>query len=221
MQVFILNLSAPFIPQFFKVQLEKVLPFVDIVICNESEAAAYAGASGLPKTDDMQAIARALATLPKSNASRARTVIITQGPGSTVVVSGASPDDPKIFPVHALGDDQIVDTNGAGDAFAGGFIGAHVAGKSLEECIEAGHKMGSMSVQLVRGSPFPSAMPPAPSLTADPVGRPTIQVAEGPDPLSAASLSFRCRLIYAIVSARRFQQRDIEVHSTVYFLAGL
>ncbi|NXD32606.1 ADK kinase, partial [Spelaeornis formosus] len=42
----VLNLSAPFIPQFFKMQLESLLPHVDILIGNESEAAAYATAAG-------------------------------------------------------------------------------------------------------------------------------------------------------------------------------
>ena len=43
----LLNLSAPFIPQFFKIQLEEVLPHVDILIGNESEAAAYGEAAGM------------------------------------------------------------------------------------------------------------------------------------------------------------------------------
>lgn len=43
----VLNLSAPFIPQFFKVQLEELLPHVDVLIGNESEAAAYAEAAGM------------------------------------------------------------------------------------------------------------------------------------------------------------------------------
>ena len=42
----VLNLSAPFIPQFFKHQLETLLPHVDILIGNESEAASYATAAG-------------------------------------------------------------------------------------------------------------------------------------------------------------------------------
>lgn len=68
---------------------------------------------------------------------------------STTVVSSAEPDAPRVFDVHPLADAQIVDTNGAGDAFAGGFLGAYVLGKSLEECVEAGHKLGSMCVQQV------------------------------------------------------------------------
>jgi len=42
----VLNLSAPFIPQFFKVQLEELMPHVDILIGNESEHGAYAQAAG-------------------------------------------------------------------------------------------------------------------------------------------------------------------------------
>ena len=47
-------------------------------------------------------------------------------------------------------EEEIVDTNGAGDAFAGGFIGAFVLGKSIDECVEAGHKLGAMCVKNVR-----------------------------------------------------------------------
>ena len=148
-QVFVLNLSAPFIPQFFKVQLEQLLPHCDFVIGNESEAAAWASAVGLPDKSDIPTIARSIATLPKSNASRPRTAIITQGPDSTVVVAAADPEKPKIFPVTRLEDGQIVDTNGAGDAFAGGFLGALVSGKTVDEAVLAGHKLGGMCVQLV------------------------------------------------------------------------
>jgi len=149
-QVFALNLSAPFIPQFFKVQLEQVFPYCDFVIGNESEAAAWASAVGLPNKDDIPAIAKSIATLPKSNPSRPRTVIITQGANSTVVVSATNPDRPSTFPVDPLTDKQIVDTNGAGDAFAGGFLGALVAGKSVDTAVLVGHILAAMCVQLVR-----------------------------------------------------------------------
>jgi len=64
------------------------------------------------------------------------------------MVSASDPENPKIIPVHALAEDDIVDTNGAGDAFAGGFMGALISGKTPEEAVEVGHKMGSMCVQL-------------------------------------------------------------------------
>ncbi|KAJ3506802.1 hypothetical protein NMY22_g17131 [Coprinellus aureogranulatus] len=148
-KTFILNLSAPFIAQFFGAQLQQVIPHTDIIIGNEAEAEAWATANGLPDPKDLAAIAKAIAVLPKTNASRPRIVVFTQGAQSTVVVASDKPDEPKWYPVQALSDDQIVDTNGAGDAFAGGFIGALVAGKTLDEAVEAGHKLGSLCVQLV------------------------------------------------------------------------
>jgi adenosine kinase len=120
---------------------------VDIVIGNEAEAEAWANANGLAEPKNLPAVAEAIALLPKTNPSRPRIVIFTQGAKSTVLVASDNTKEPKIFDVKPLSDDQIVDTNGAGDAFAGGFIGALVAGKSLDDCIEIGHTLGGMCVQ--------------------------------------------------------------------------
>lgn len=95
---------------------------------------------------DLTAVAKILALLPKYN-SRPRTIIITHGPRPTIVVSSLDPDHPQSFPVHPLSEGQIVDTNGAGDAFAGGFLGALVLGRPLEECVGVGHRLGAMCVQ--------------------------------------------------------------------------
>jgi adenosine kinase len=109
-------------------------------------------------------IASAIANLPKANASRPRLVLITQGANATLVASSSpsSPEsaaikanltnsdpNPKTFPVPKLSDDQIVDTNGAGDMFAGGFLGALALGKTLDVCVETGHKLGQMCVSQV------------------------------------------------------------------------
>lgn len=148
-KIFVLNLSAPFIPQFFAVQLQQILPYVDVVIGNEAEAESWASANGLADKTDLAAVGRAIASQTKANASRPRTVVLTHGPKSTTVVTSDNVDSPKVHPVHALSDSEIVDTNGAGDAFAGGFLGGLVVGKSVDECVEAGHKLGAMCVQQV------------------------------------------------------------------------
>ena len=148
-QTFAINLSAPFIAQFFQVQLQQVLPYCDLVFGNEAEAEAWASATGQPDKSDLGAIAQAIAALPKANPSRPRTVIFTHGAKATIVASSKE-SVPRVFNVHALKDEEIVDTNGAGDAFAGGFVAGLILGKSLEECVEAGHKMGAMCVRQVR-----------------------------------------------------------------------
>ena len=82
-KTYCLNLSAPFLCQFFKDQMSSVLPFTDIIFGNETEAAAYAEQNNLGTTD-VGEIALKLAMLPKENGSRSRLVIITQGEGENI-----------------------------------------------------------------------------------------------------------------------------------------
>jgi len=56
--------------------------------------------------------------------------------------------------VHALDSSQVVDTNGAGDAFAGGFLSGMVLGKSLKECVDRGQWLARLSIQEL-GPQFP------------------------------------------------------------------
>ena len=85
-KTFCLNLSAPFIVEFFKDQLATALPYADFLFGNDSEAAAYAKVHGMEdKAEDLAALALAVAALPKKNASRPRTVVFTQGSKSTIV----------------------------------------------------------------------------------------------------------------------------------------
>lgn len=118
---------------------------MDILFGNESEAESWANANGLANPTDLPSVALALAKLPKSNASRPRTVVITSGAEATVVATSDS-EQTTTYPVNKLSDEQIVDTNGAGDAFAGGFMGAYVLGKDVAKCVEVGHKLGAMCV---------------------------------------------------------------------------
>ena len=96
------------------------------------------------KTKDLAIIAKKLAGLHKANTGKPRIVVLTHGAESTVVATSA--DSHETYTVEKLSDDKIVDTNGAGDAFAGGFCGALTVGKKVPEAVEAGHKMGAMCV---------------------------------------------------------------------------
>jgi len=109
-KIFSLNLSAPFIAQFFKVQLEQIFPYADIVIGNESEAEAYASAIGLTEAEktNLPLIAKRIAASPKNNASRPRVVVLTHGPKETVLVSSDDIDNPKIFKVEPLAKEEHV-----------------------------------------------------------------------------------------------------------------
>jgi len=143
-KVFSMNLSAPFLCQFFKGQMDEVMPYVDYLIGNESEALAYAKSHDWTTTE-VSSIAKTLSDLPKKNTARPRVVVITQGTEPTIVaVQGQSAVE--TFPVWKIDDADIVDTNGAGDAFAGGFMGGLVEGKSLPTCVDMGQWLASLSI---------------------------------------------------------------------------
>lgn len=156
-KIFMLSLSAPFIPQFFKEQLDTVLPYTDYTFCNETEARAYAESHSWG-TDDVVEIAKKLALLPKKNTSRPRTAIVTQGTLPTVAATAKSNGEVEVkeFNVHEIAKESINDTNGAGDAFAGGFSAGVVQGKSLAESVDMGQWLARLSIQELGPSyPFP------------------------------------------------------------------
>lgn len=111
-KIFIMSLSAPFIPQFFKEQLMQTSKYWDYIIGNETEARSWAEGQG-HETRDVKEIARIMAELPKENEKRKRVVVFTQGTEETVVaVQGEK--GTKEFGIKAVGKEEIVDTNGAG-----------------------------------------------------------------------------------------------------------
>jgi len=133
-RTYCLNLSAPFLIQFFKDQMMSVIPYADIVFGNETEAATYADVFNLG-TKDVGKIALHIAQLPKENGSTGRIVVITQGAEPVVLVQNGRVTE---VPVEKLSADKIVDTNGAGDAFVGGFLAQFVQGKDLATSVKCG-----------------------------------------------------------------------------------
>jgi len=145
-KTFCLNLSAPFIVEFFKDQLATAMQYADYLFGNEGEAAAYAKSNGMEdKADDIAAIALAISALPKKNESRPRTVVFTQGSKSTVVACNGKVTE---FPVEVLPAEKLVDTNGAGDAFVGGFLAQLVLGQDLAKAVDAGHYAARHIIQV-------------------------------------------------------------------------
>ncbi|RMC11652.1 hypothetical protein DUI87_11774 [Hirundo rustica rustica] len=114
-KIFSLNLSAPFISQFYKEPMMKVMPYVDVLFGNETEAATFAREQGF-ETEDIKEIARKAQALPKVNTKRQRIVVFTQGKDDTIL---ATENEVTTFPVLVSDQSEIVDTNGAGDAFVG------------------------------------------------------------------------------------------------------
>jgi len=153
-KIFTMNLSAPFLCQFFKEPMLAAMPYIDILFGNESEAATFAKENNLG-TEDIKEIAKKIADMPKINKNRQRMVVFTQGDLPIVVVQG---DRLLEFSVPALAPSEMVDTNGAGDAFVGGFLAHLVKGKPIDECVELGKQAAKMIIGR-SGCTFPSDVP--------------------------------------------------------------
>lgn len=116
---------------------------------NESEAAAYGEAMNYGT--DLKVIALKLAAQPKASGTRPRTVVFTQGEKYVVVAHEGVVTE---YPVEPLAKELIVDTNGAGDAFVGGFLARLVEKKAISECVRSGN-FAARTVLQQSGCKFP------------------------------------------------------------------
>jgi len=133
-KILVWGAAAPFIVDFFYDRVQSVLPYVDYIVANETEAEKLAEKMGL-KGKSIEEIMKTVSELPKVNQKRSRSVIFTFGPDPVLIYT-----DGKLhsYPVPRLDKSLIVDTNGAGDAFLGGFLAGLLQDRSLDVCVKAG-----------------------------------------------------------------------------------
>eukprot|EP00403_Amphidinium_massartii_P041599 CAMPEP_0178438212 /NCGR_PEP_ID=MMETSP0689_2-20121128/35462_1 /TAXON_ID=160604 /ORGANISM="Amphidinium massartii, Strain CS-259" /LENGTH=340 /DNA_ID=CAMNT_0020060579 /DNA_START=112 /DNA_END=1134 /DNA_ORIENTATION=+ len=154
--LYCMNLSAPFLMMVppFKACFVDTMPYIDFLFGNETEAKTWAETEGW-ETTDIAFIATRLSLIPMAEGKKPRTVVITQGSDPTVVaVKGTV----SLHPILALPKEKLVDTNGAGDAYVGGFLAGLVQGEPIEKCCKLGAYAASVIVQR-SGCTFPKEPP--------------------------------------------------------------
>lgn len=163
--LFVLNISAPYIVECFTESFLKVLPYVDILFGNENEARALAKQMKMEEQEDVVKIAELVAAhLPQlegkvggaEEGTHDQMVIFTQGANETVYASKKNHQKAVCVPIHPVPAEKVVDTNGAGDSFVGGFLAALSQGKDINRCIEIGSYAASVIIQS-GGCTFPSS----------------------------------------------------------------
>ena len=100
--------------------LELIDNYIDIVFCNESEALRLLGVENL-------------ASCQEDLASLCELFIVTLGEEGSLIINKS---ETKIIKANPLG--KVIDTTGAGDIYAGGFIHGLIKNYSLKECGEIG-----------------------------------------------------------------------------------
>lgn len=125
----VLTFSDPSMVTYCKPNLEKMLGSngVDILFCNETEATRFSQTTIL--SDAHQYLLK-----------HAKLVVITEGQNGATIATQSERIKIPGYPAKAI------DTNGAGDLFAGAFLAELIQGKSLEQC---GHTACRASAALV------------------------------------------------------------------------
>lgn len=146
---FALNLSATYVSAAFGTALDETIKFVDIVFGNDDEAIAFSDHKGW-SLRDVEEIAKKIALESKVRNTVPRLVVITQGERPVVVAEhkGNGRVETKLFPVEQLSDDKVVDTNGAGDSFCGGFLSQFIQKKNLDQCVKFGNYAAREIIQV-------------------------------------------------------------------------
>lgn len=75
---------------------------------------------------------------------RAELVVATEGEHGSRVLTKADPDTVRRYPI-ARPEREVVDSNGAGDAFSTAFMSRWFAGRPLDECMRAGAVSGAFA----------------------------------------------------------------------------
>jgi adenosine kinase len=157
---FMMNLAAPFICEFFAKPLLEALYYVDYIFGNEVEAQTFGKVQGWTNLDDVGQIAINISKLPLAAGKERRVAVITQGPNPCCVAFNGQVTK---YPVTPIAKNLIVDTNGAGDSFVGGYLSQLVQGRDVAECIRAANYAANVVIQHPNCTypPKPNFSPPA------------------------------------------------------------
>jgi sugar/nucleoside kinase (ribokinase family) len=93
---------------------------VDILFGNEREVRNLTGCGALG--DSIEALS-----------SKVQALIVTRGPHGAIAIERGEHAEAPAAPVA-----KVIDTTGAGDLFAAGFLAARIRGRALKACLEAG-----------------------------------------------------------------------------------
>lgn len=150
-KIFATNISAPYLITLVKDDMMRIFPYIDILFGNETEFAAFAEEHGYGTTD-LKVIGKRVAEMPKVNPKYSRIVIITQSCDPVLVFRDGECTE---YPVPHLNQEDIVDSNGAGDAFAGGYLSQLVLDKPISDCVRCGNYAARVILQR-SGITFPA-----------------------------------------------------------------
>ncbi len=147
----ILTLGAAFMVQFFNDKIIEIANKADLIIGNMGEAEIFAGGRGADFRETF-------ANVHKKLSPKDRTLVVTCGQCG-VFCSKYNYKRAQLefvlqcFPTP-IENEEILDHNGAGDAFLGGFLTNYLRKKNLNSCCKLGNNVASIILRNI-GCTFP------------------------------------------------------------------
>ncbi|KAJ8981883.1 hypothetical protein NQ317_007274 [Molorchus minor] len=131
-KIIIFNLAASFLCEYYPEEVMYLFENSDLVFGNDSEYTAFGKIFKVPANTNKDLLSSINAHFDKKPI---RTLVMTRGKKSIFVLSNTLI---KEFKTTHLEEDKIVDTDGAGDAFVGGYLAQFVRNKSIQDCVKCG-----------------------------------------------------------------------------------
>ncbi|XP_012940290.1 adenosine kinase isoform X3 [Aplysia californica] len=154
-KVFSLNLASVNICKKYANHLQSLMPFIDVLFGNGEEVDEFIQICGFKQVHSRAEAAILLSKWEVSGEHRMpRVVVVTQGEKPALFVQGCVQE----FPPMSISPDQLVDTNGAGDAFVGGFLASLIEDGEPIRAVASGH-FAANAVIKERGCTLPTKIP--------------------------------------------------------------
>ena len=145
------SLSAVFMVENFYDKMLEISNQSHLIFCNNEEAEAFSKVTSNNWEEVSIAIHKLLTPLD-------RILVITCGKHPVYISKYDYTLDKLDFAlqsfVYPVSSEEIVDTNGCGDSFVGGFLSQYIQGKSIEKCARAGNWASSVIIRNV-GCTYP------------------------------------------------------------------
>ncbi|OMJ90609.1 hypothetical protein SteCoe_7008 [Stentor coeruleus] len=148
-KIFTMNVSAQFIIEFFREPMMRAWPYCEYVFGNEDETQKFGEVFGFGS--DVVEAAKQMSLMP-TNTPRPKKIVVTRGKDTVLIACEGKVTE---YNVPLIPSEKVLDLNGAGDSFVGGFLCELIKGGSYERCVAAGNYLASEVIQL-SGCSFPA-----------------------------------------------------------------
>lgn len=146
-----IGMASENIVRDFHDNLEIILPYLDIIFINNEEVSMFRANYNLQNLSIEQFMEFLSTKFDKFNKNKKRVIVNTRGTENTLIFVEDYIKATKEFlyiPINKVNPDLIVDLNGAGDAFSGGFLAGILNGYDISKSAKFGNLLAADVIQL-------------------------------------------------------------------------